>query len=196
MSEFYEDLLKAQQEIEKVDKDAVNPFFKSDYTTLNATIQACKSALNKNNIIVLQPIESDENGVYVSTTLIHTSGESLTSKMTIREAKNNDPQAQGSAITYARRYSLKSMLCMSDEDDDGEKAQTTYRKPVKKDDPRFKDNKTYQKAINTDYATDAQMNAINKLIKSGKLHESVAKNMASMTKQEASDLIGSVYGDK
>lgn len=63
-------------------------------------------------------------------------------------------------------------------------------------DPRFKDNKTYQKAMNTDYATDAQINAINKMIKSGKLSESVAKNMSSMTKQEASDLIGSVYGEK
>lgn len=125
---FFEDLLNAQKEIEAVDKDGKNPFFKSDYTTLNATIESCKKALNNNNILVLQPIESDENGVFVCTTLIHTSGEKLSSKMHIREAKANDPQAQGSAITYARRYSLKSMLCMSDNDDDGEKAQQTYRK--------------------------------------------------------------------
>ena len=128
MNEIYKDLLKAQTEIEGVGKDGTNPFFKSDYTSLNSTIFACKKILNDNNIIVLQPIESDENGVYVCTTLIHTSGEKITSKMTIREAKSNDPQAQGSAITYARRYSLKSLLCMSDKDDDGEKAQTSYRK--------------------------------------------------------------------
>jgi len=128
---FYQDLLKAQKAIEAVDKDGKNPFFKSDYATLNATIIACKQALNDNNIMVLQPIESDENGVYVATTLIHTSGERLTSKMRITMAKVNDPQAQGSAITYARRYSLKSMLAMSDEDDDGEKAMArTQEKPV------------------------------------------------------------------
>ena len=125
---MFKDLLQAQKEIEKVDKDGTNPFFKSDYTSLNSTIEACKKALNDNNIIVMQPIQSDENGVYVCTILIHTGGDRLESKMAIRESKTNDPQSQGSAITYARRYSLKSMLCMTDKDDDGEKAQTTYRK--------------------------------------------------------------------
>ena len=119
---FLKDLLEAQKEIEGIDKDGKNPFFKSDYTTLNATIQACKEILNKHNIILLQPIYSDENAVYVDTSLQHTSGERLFSRMKIVPAKDNDPQAQGSAITYARRYSLKSFLCMSDEDDDGEKA--------------------------------------------------------------------------
>ncbi len=124
---MYEDLLKAQMEIEGVEKDGKNPFFKSDYTSLNATIFACKQVLNKHNFLVLQPIQSDQNGVYVCTSLIHTSGGQIDSKMTIREAKSNDPQAQGSAITYARRYSLKSFLCMSDNDDDAEQAQNTYR---------------------------------------------------------------------
>jgi len=119
---FYQDLLNAQKEIESVDKDGNNPFFKSTYTTLNATIQACKEILNKYNIIVLQPIESDENGVYVCTKLIHTSGDKLESRMRIEKAKANDPQSQGSAISYARRYSLKSLLTMSDSDDDAEKA--------------------------------------------------------------------------
>jgi hypothetical protein len=119
---FYQDLIEAQKEIEGVGKDGKNPFFKSDYTTLNSTILACKDILNKHNIAVLQPIESNENGVFVCTTLYHTSGESITSKMAIVPSKDKDPQAQGSAITYARRYSLKSMLCMSDADDDAETA--------------------------------------------------------------------------
>lgn len=129
MKEMFNDLLKAQKEIEAVTKDGKNPFFKSDYTSLNATIFSCKQVLNDNNFVVLQPIQSDENGVYVCTTIIHTSGDKLESKMHIRESKQNDPQSQGSAITYARRYSLKSFLCMTDADDDGERAQTTYRKP-------------------------------------------------------------------
>lgn len=120
---MYQDLLDAQKEIEPVDKDGTNPHYKSDFASLNATIQACKDVLNKHNFIVLQPIMSDENGVYVCTTLFHTeSGEKIESKMRIIPARDNDPQAQGSAITYARRYSLKSILCLSDADDDGERA--------------------------------------------------------------------------
>ncbi len=120
---FQQDLLEAQKEIEGVDKDGKNPFFKSDYTTLNATILACKQILNDHNLILLQPITSDADGVYVSTTILHaTSQEKVESKMRIVPSKSNDPQSQGSAITYARRYSLKSLLCMSDQDDDGEKA--------------------------------------------------------------------------
>lgn len=119
---FYEDLLAAQKEIEAVDKDGKNPFFKSDYATLNATILACKEILNKHNLVVLQPIQSDEFGVYVCSVIVHTSGEKIESRMKIEPAKINDPQAQGSAITYARRYSLKSLLTLSDNDDDGESA--------------------------------------------------------------------------
>lgn len=119
---LYLDLLKVQQEIESVDKDAKNPFFNSNYATLGATIEACKSILNKNNFIVIQPLQSDENGVYVCTTLIHTSGGKIESKMRINQKEQNNPQAQGSAITYARRYSLQSILCMNEEDDDGNSA--------------------------------------------------------------------------
>lgn len=127
---FFYDLLQAQKEIEGVDKDGKNPFFKSDYATLNATILACKQILNAHNIVLLQPIVSDEHGVYVATTLIHASSEQkVESRMRIIPAKVNDPQAQGSAITYARRYALKSLLCMSDEDDDAEKATARTVKP-------------------------------------------------------------------
>lgn len=123
-------LLEAQKEIEGVGKDGKNPFFKSDYATLNATIAACKQILNDHGFVILQPIESDEHGVYVCTTLLHVSGEVITSRMRIEQAKSNDPQAQGSAITYARRYALKSLLTMSDEDDDGERAMARSSSPA------------------------------------------------------------------
>lgn len=122
VNELYADLLKAQTQIEEIQKDGKNPFFKSDYATLNATILACKKILNTNNFIVLQPLQSDADGVYVCTTLIHTSGEKIESKMRIVAKSDNNPQDQGSAITYARRYSLQSLLLMSAVDDDGEKA--------------------------------------------------------------------------
>jgi len=127
---FFKDLLKAQTQIEEIKKDGTNPFFHSDYATLNATILACKKILNDNNFIVLQPIQSDTDGVYVCTTLLHTSGKRITSKMRIESKADNDPQAQGSAISYARRYSLQSFLLMSAVDDDGEGAIARNKKPA------------------------------------------------------------------
>ena len=185
MSEFFKDLLKAQQEIEPVTKDDKNPFFKNDFASLNKTILTCKQVLNDNNILVLQPIQSDENGVYVCTTLIHTSGDMLESKQLIREAKSNDPQAQGSAITYARRYSLKSFLCMTDRDDDGEKAQTTYRKPIAKPEPMI----TKVQETEIDKLVKSRGRTISEVCKIGKI-----KSLDVLTKVRADKLITHLKG--
>ena len=120
---IWQDLLAVMKEMTPVKKDAKNPYFNSDYTTLDNVLRETRKLLEKHNFILLQPITSDENGVYVETTLIHVpTGEKIGSRMRIMPAKDADPQAQGSAITYARRYSLKSLLAMSDEDDDAERA--------------------------------------------------------------------------
>ena len=111
-------LLECQKKIETVTKGAENPFFKSKYADINSLIEACKTILNNNGIIVLQPV----NGDRVETNLIHTSGEWISSSTKIVSKTENNPQDQGSAITYARRYGLQSMLFMMAEDDDGEKA--------------------------------------------------------------------------
>lgn len=111
-------LLKCQGKIETVEKNADNPFFKSKYADLNSLISACKKILNDNEIVVLQPISGD----VVKTVLYHTSGEWISSSTRIVSKTDTNPQDQGSAITYARRYGLQSMLFMSAEDDDGERA--------------------------------------------------------------------------
>lgn len=110
--------LTAQKKIEAVKKEAENPFFKSRYADLPSVITACKKQLNDNGIAVLQPVIGD----FVETRLVHESGEWFSSKTRIVCAKPNDPQAYGSAVTYARRYGLQSMVFMSAEDDDGEEA--------------------------------------------------------------------------
>lgn len=120
-------LLKAQKEIGGAKKGATNPFFKSKYADLGSVMEACKDALNDNDITVLQPVGTDENGVYVETYLLHSSGEFMTAKMRIASKTDNNPQDQGSAITYARRYSLQSMMFIPAEDDDGEKATQPIR---------------------------------------------------------------------
>lgn len=119
-------LLLAQKKIGSAVKGSTNPFFKSSYADLGAVMEACKDALNENGIVVLQPVGTDEGGVYVETVLLHTSGEYISDKMRITAKSEHNPQDQGSAISYARRYSLQSMVFIPAEDDDGEKA-TNHR---------------------------------------------------------------------
>lgn len=110
--------LKAQKKIESVIKDATNPFFKSKYADLTSVIDACKDKLNAEGIVILQPVE----GMAVETVLIHESGEWFSSSTPIVVKDENNPQALGSAITYAKRYGLQSMVLLPAEDDDGNRA--------------------------------------------------------------------------
>ncbi len=118
-------LLAAQKIIGGAKKGATNPFFHSKYADLGSVMEACKDALNENGITVLQPIGSDEQGVYVETVLLHESGEWIADRMRIAPKSDTNPQDQGSAISYARRYSLQSMVFIPAEDDDGEQATRT-----------------------------------------------------------------------
>lgn len=117
-------LVKAQMEMGNAIKDSSNPFFKSKYADLNAIREACMPALNKHGIVVLQPIVHIDGKNFVKTLLLHESGESLESLTEIVYSKEKDAQAQGSGITYARRYGLQSFVNVGADDDDGNKAST------------------------------------------------------------------------
>lgn len=115
-------LLAAQKTITTVTKEANNPFFKSKYASLENVIDACKAQLNEQDIVVLQPIGRDDQGHYVETVLLHTSGQYISSRMYLVLTKE-DMQGLGSATSYARRYSLQSLVFLaSGDDDDGEAA--------------------------------------------------------------------------
>jgi hypothetical protein len=113
--------IAAQKEMGNAIKDSKNPFFKSAYADLNSVREACLPALNANGIAVLQPIVQIDGKNFVKTLLLHESGESIEGLTEILFAKQNDPQAQGSGITYARRYGLQSLINIGAEDDDGNK---------------------------------------------------------------------------
>ena len=81
-------------------------------------------ALNSNGISVLQPTVQIDGKNFVQTILLHESGEFISSLTEIVYNKPNDAQAQGSGITYARRYGLQSLMNVGAEDDDGNKAST------------------------------------------------------------------------
>lgn len=125
MSTLAKSLLAAQKEMGVALKDSKNPFFKSKYADLNAVIDACVPVLNKHGISVLQPTTHVVNTIngemrsIVRTTLLHEDGETMTSDTEIICSKPNDPQAMGSAISYARRYGLQAFVVLKAEDDDG-----------------------------------------------------------------------------
>lgn len=121
-------LAKAQSEIQPALKDSVNPFFKSKYADLSSVWSACKPALSKNGLAVLQTMDNLNGQLVLLTTLAHSSGQWIRSPLPIVSAKQ-DAQSIGSAITYMRRYSLAAMVGVTtDEDDDGNAA--TYTAPV------------------------------------------------------------------
>lgn len=115
-------LTSAQAEFETVAKDATNPFFKSKYADLPAVTKAAAPVLAKYELAVVQLPGCDEAGDTLTTMVLHASGQYLAGSMRLRPVKN-DPQAQGSALTYARRYAYMAALgLVADEDDDGNAA--------------------------------------------------------------------------
>ena len=117
-----------QSEVAIVSKESSNPFFKSKYASLDNIITTIRPTLHKYGLSFAQfPVGDNE----LETTLIHTSGEWISGRAKI-SPKDNSPQAQGSAITYMRRYALSAVLGLAtEEDDDGNQATRGSTSPAK-----------------------------------------------------------------
>ena len=110
----------------KIKKDAKNPFFKSNYASLSNILDEIDDPLLESGLVITQ--FPDEDGLV--SMLIHAeSGEFISSNYRMPVAKQNDPQALGSSITYARRYAITSILSLNVEDDDGNKGAQPAEKP-------------------------------------------------------------------
>jgi len=122
---FHQKLHRAKLAIGKVTKNANNPHFKKSYADLNAIIEAVEPILLENGLLLLQPIQGNS----VCTQIIDIdSGAKVESCMELPVGLN--PQQQGSAITYYRRYTLQSTLSLQSVDDDGTAAsKSTPTKP-------------------------------------------------------------------
>lgn len=113
-------LLQAQKALTFASKNAKNPHFKNTYADLSAVIDAVKPALNDAGIIFLQtPSPSDNGYLFLTTRLIHESGEWIEDTATCPLPKQ-DPQGYGSCLTYLRRYSLAAICGLYQDDDDAE----------------------------------------------------------------------------
>ncbi|AXO96235.1 recombinase [Bacillus anthracis] len=127
ITELAKALVKFNSEVNKIAKDADNPFFKNNYATLDTIIDEIRPILSKYGLSIMQIPSGDGQNVTLKTLLLYESGEWLESDELTMKPVKNDPQAVGSCITYARRYSLAAFLSLNTgEDDDGNGA--TYRK--------------------------------------------------------------------
>lgn len=116
-------LLAAQVEMPAVDKDGENPHFNSKFVTLGNLLNKSRPVLNRHGIVVVQmPTRAEDGSPVLRTRLVHESGEMLEFDSSL-VLTGQGSQAVGSAITYMRRYTLASVLAISDsEDDDGQAA--------------------------------------------------------------------------
>ena len=114
--------VKAQKAFGPALKTSTNPHFRSKYADLSNCIEAVIEALNNNGIGLMQRTYESKDGVMVETVFVHESGEVMECGLLHVPAGKQDPQGYGSALTYARRYSLLAATGLAPEDDDGNSA--------------------------------------------------------------------------
>lgn len=134
--EFAKAFLKAQTVIGKAVKDSTNPHFKKSYASFESVMEAVEGPLHANGFGIIQRCDNDSSGATVRTMLLHVSGEFMEDSCFVPCARPNDPQALGSAITYARRYGLESIAGVVREDDDAEGAINRQPEPRLTEPPR------------------------------------------------------------
>jgi hypothetical protein len=131
MSELIKALVAARKEIGGAKKGSVNPAFRSKYADLAAVIEAVKDPLERHGLTFVQDI-ADQT---VVTVILHESGETMRLAPFPIVATKPDAQGHGSALTYARRYSLQTALGVPAEDDDGNAAAAPTPEPPARPDP-------------------------------------------------------------
>ena len=123
-------LVRAQRGFAPALKTSTNPHFRSKYVDLAGCIEAVVDALNAAGIALIQRTSEDNTGVTVETVFVHESGEMMECGKLHVPASKQDAQGYGSALTYARRYSLMAAAGIAPEDDDGNAASRTLTPKV------------------------------------------------------------------
>ena len=121
MKNLYKSLAKFQKEVKNIPKNSKG--YGYDYAKLEDIIRIVTPTLNKNGLVLIQSIDTDEHSRLpsVKTILAHMdTGESIESNTPISEVKlgsMNSYQSLGSGITYMRRYSIAGILGIAPDDD-------------------------------------------------------------------------------
>ena len=115
--ELAETLGNSYNTLDGAKAESTNPFFNSSYADLHTCIKSSFPFLSKHGLSITQGTEWSVNGdFFITTTLIHKSGQWIRSKMKMPADPN--PQKIGSVITYGRRYGLSAMVGIAQHDDD------------------------------------------------------------------------------
>ena len=130
-------LVKAQRAFGPALKSSTNPHFRSKYADLSACVEAVIEGLNGAGIALIQRTSMDDTGVTVETVFVHESGEMMECGKLHVPAAKQDPQGYGSALTYARRYSLMAACGIAPEDDDGNAATRKQVQPASEPNVKF-----------------------------------------------------------
>ena len=176
MKEIATALVKAQKAFGPALKSSTNPHFKSRYADLSACVEAVIEGLNGAGIALVQRTSEDTTGVTVETVFIHESGEMLECGKLHVPAAKQDPQGYGSALTYARRYSLMAACGIAPEDDDGNAA--SRAKPAKKE-----------------TLTNARFAQAIERIKDGKYTTEKLRETFALTEEQEAALIGALANE-
>jgi len=142
IGELAASLSKAQGSILTADRDKKNPFYGSKYADLASCWDAIRKPLSENGLAIIQLAETCGPTVAVTTILAHSSGQWISGRLAMTPVRQlskaegggwepaNDPQAIGSAITYARRYALSAIAGIAADDDDGNAASGRNESPA------------------------------------------------------------------
>lgn len=207
-------LASAQAELSPASKNAQNPHLKNRYADIAAVYEAIRETLPKHGLSVSQIIMPHESKARVRTLLMHKSGQWLASECLMPLDRNGGPQGMGSAITYARRYSLSAIVGVVSEDDDDAEAAQPRRQQQAQPQPRREPAQPRrpepvrqaahkpQGAEQVDMVTDAQVKMMMALfnkcgltvreVRLERVREIVGRNVTTcreLTKDEASAII-------
>lgn len=134
-SEIAKAFVAAQKEFAPALKNSTNPHFKNQYVDLAGCIEAVLDALHNHSLALIQKTHECESGVKVETIFLHESGEEMSGGLIHVPADKQTPQGYGSALTYARRYSIMAATGIAPEDDDGNAATKSMAQKVKETAP-------------------------------------------------------------
>ena len=139
-------LLEVQKQIGTLSKNSKNPFFKSQYIDLPTLIEHVTPILNEQGLVLLQPLAGDT----VTSAIMDSETGDVIASSSLTLPNQQDPQKLGSAITYFRRYTLKSLLAIAEVDDDGNLASKPNKPTVTN---LTSDNAKYHISIKTPLET-------------------------------------------
>lgn len=155
IKDLVSDFIAVQKIIQNPINSANNPYFHSKYASLDEILKMVRPILTEHNLAVAQNVGGNGESIWVSTILMHKTGQFLESDpLVLKMSEATNPQKGGSNITYARRYSLTALLgIFGEEDDDGNIAAHGDVKPKVEAKPRREEGKPFVRQAKSATAT-------------------------------------------